>query len=126
MEKSIWEKRVRKNTGTKDLESCNRAKREVCAEKEESILIVERRKREGTGICGEPIKKRVYLTFQVTPNLTSIFCSKKGQKVKNSTRLLPHKPVDHKEQVPFTSYCGYIRQSRKEKGVYKARSEVRI
>ena len=97
MEKSIWEEKVRKNASVKGLGSCDRVKRGVCAKKGKGVFIVEERERRGTGICRELTKKRVYLTFQVTPNFASTFCSKKGQKMKNGTGLLTHKPVDNKK-----------------------------
>jgi len=69
--------------------------------KGEGVFIVEGRKRGGIGICGGPTKKRVYLTFQVTPNFTSTFCSKKGWKTKNGVGLSTHKPVDDKKWIPL-------------------------
>ena len=97
IEKSIWEEGVREDASAKGLGSCNRVKRGVCVKKGEGVFIVKGRERGGTGICGEPTKKRVYPTFQVTPNFASTFYSKKGQKTKNSTGLLTHKPVDNKK-----------------------------
>jgi len=81
----------------KGLGSCNRVKRGVYTKKEEGVFIVEGRERGGTGIHEGPTKKRVYLTFQVAPNFTSTFCSKKGWKTKNGAGLLTHKPVDNKK-----------------------------
>ena len=63
VEKSLWEKGIRKDASTKGLGSCNRVEGEVYAKKRESILIVEGGKRGGIGICRESAKKRVYLTF---------------------------------------------------------------
>jgi len=63
-------------------------------------LAADRGERGGTGICGGPTKKRVYPTFQVAPNFTSTFCSKKGWKTKNGIGLSTHKPVDDKKWVP--------------------------
>jgi len=80
----------------KGLGPCYRIKRGICTKKGESLLIVKRGKRRGTSICGELIKKRVYLIFQAIPNVTSIFHGKKGWHMKNGTRLLVHKSVDNK------------------------------
>ena len=46
--------------------------------------------------------------------------------MKNSARLLPHKPVDDKEQVPTPSYSRHTRWGGKEEGVYEAESEMRL
>jgi len=58
----------------KGLGSCYRVEEEIYAKKEESIFAVKGRKRGSTGICREPIKKRVHLTLQVTLDITSTFC----------------------------------------------------
>jgi len=108
MEKSIWKKRVREDTSVKGLGSCNRVKRGVCAKKGKGIFIVEGRERGGTGICGGLTKKRIYLTFQVTPNFASIFCSHKEWKTKNGTGLSTHKPVDNKRWISPPSHSRYI------------------
>ena len=126
IEKSIWEERVGKNASVKGLGLCDRVKRGVCAKKEEGVFIVEGRERGDTSICGGPTKKRVYLTFQVTPNFASTFCSKKGWKMKDSTGLLTHKPVDDKKWVPPPSHSRYIGWSRKEKSIYEARPKIGI
>jgi len=108
IEKSIWEERVRKDASVKGLGSCNRVKRGVCAKKEESVFIVKERERGGIGICGGPTKKRVYPTFQVTPNFASTFRSQKEWKTKNGTGLSTHKLVDDKKWVPPPSHSQYI------------------
>jgi len=97
VKKSIWEERVRKNASVKGLGLCNRVKRGVCAKKGEGVFIIKGREKGDIGICEGPTKKRVYLTFQVTPNFASTFCSKKGWKMKNGTGLLTYKPVDDKK-----------------------------
>jgi len=126
IEKSIWEEKVGKNASAKGPGLCDRVKRGVCAKKEKGVFIVEGKERGGTGICGGPTKKRVYLTFQVTPNFTSTFCSKKGQKTKDGTGLLTHKPVDNKKWVSPPTYNRYIEWSGKEKSIYEARPKIRI
>jgi len=126
IEKSIWEKRVREDASAKGLGSCNRVKRGICTKKEKCVFIVEGRERGGTGICGGPTKKRVYLTFQVTPNFASTFHSQKGWKTKNGTGLSTHKLVDDKKWVSSPSHNGYIGWSRKEKSIYEARPKMGI
>jgi len=70
--------RPRMDASVKGLGSCDRVKRRVCVKKGESVLIVKGRKRRGIGICRGSAKKRVYLTFKVTSNLTGSLCGKKG------------------------------------------------
>jgi len=110
----------------KGLGSCNRVKRGVYAKKGEGVFIIEGRERGGTGICEGPTKKRVYLTFQVTPNFTSTFRSQKRWKMKNGTGLSTHKPVGNKKWVPPPSHSRYIEWSRKEKSIYEARPKIGI
>ena len=77
VEKSVWKKGVRENASAKDLGPCYRIEKRVHTEKEKGILLVKRGKGESTGICRGSIEKRIHLTFQVTPNVTSTLCSKK-------------------------------------------------
>ena len=58
--------------------SCNRVKREICAKKGKGVFIVKEKERGSIGICEGPTKKRIYPTFQVTPNFASTFHSQKG------------------------------------------------
>jgi len=44
MDKSIWEKTIRKNTNKKGVESHDRNKGGICAEKGEGVPIVKKRK----------------------------------------------------------------------------------
>jgi len=46
--------------------------------------------------------------------------------MENGAGLLAHKSVDNKEWVPLIPHYRYIRWSRKEKDVYKAKSEMGI
>ena len=108
MKKGIWEKEVGNNASTKGLGPCNRVKRGVYAKERKGIFTVKRKERESTSVCGESAKKRVYLTFQVTPNFTSTFCGKKGWKMKDSIRLSTHKPVDNKKQIFLLFHSKYI------------------
>ena len=97
MEESIWKKGVRKDTGAKDLEPCHRAKKRVYTKKGEDILTIERRKRGSTEICRRPVEERIYLTLQITPNITGTLCSKKGWYMEDGAGLLTLKLVDDKE-----------------------------
>jgi len=110
----------------KDLGPCYRIKGGIYAKKEESILTIERGKRGNTDICGRPVEKGIYPTLQVTPDITSTLCGKKGWYMENGTRLSTHKPVNDKKWVPFTPHCRYIGWSRKEKDVYKVGFEMGI
>ena len=119
MEKSIWKERIRKNVHQKTIELCNRVKRGICTKEEESVFIIKREKRGGTGICGGLTVKGIYSAIKIAIDLTSLFFSKEEWKKKNSTRLLLCKLVDGKEWVPPTPNCRYPRQSRKKEGVHK-------
>ena len=78
MEEDVWKKEVRENASAKDLGPCHRIKRGVYTEKGKGTLIVEGGKGGSTDICGGSVEKRIYLTFQVAPNVTSTLHSKKG------------------------------------------------
>ena len=97
MEESIWKKEVRKDASVKDLGPCHRVERGVYAKKREGILTIERRKRGSTKICRRPTEKRIYPTLQVTPNVTSTLCGKKGWHTEDGTGLSISKPVDSKK-----------------------------
>jgi len=63
VEKGLWRKEVRKDASAKSLGLYYKVERRVHAEKRESVLIVKRREKGGTGICGRLAKKRVHLTL---------------------------------------------------------------
>jgi len=126
VKESIGKKGVGKDAGAKNMEPCHRAKRRVYTKKGEGILTIERRKRGSTKIHRRPIEERIHSTLQITPNITSILCSKKGWHMEDSAGLLTLKPVDDKEWIPSTSHCRYIGRSRKEEGVYKIKLEMGI
>jgi len=126
VEKSIWKERVGKDASTENLGSHHRIKEGVYTKERKGILIIERRKKGGTDICGRPVEERIYPTLQITSNITSTLCGKKGWCTEDSTRLLVYKPVDDKKWIPFTSHHRYIRWSRKEEGVYKVRLKIGI
>ena len=107
MKESIWKKGVRKDASTKDLGLCHRIKEGIYAKKGESILTIEREKRESTDICGRPVEEGIYLTLQVTPDIASTLCGKKEWHMENGTRLSTHKPVNNKKWVFLTSHCRY-------------------
>ena len=126
MGKGIQEKEVGKNASMKNLGLCHRVEGRIYTKKEKGVLLVEGEKRGSTGICRRSVEKRIHLTFQVIPNITSTLCGKKGWHMENSIRLSVHKPMDNKEWVSLTPYHRYTRWSRKEKDVYKAGSEMEI
>ena len=109
VEEDIWKKGVGENASAKDLGPCHRIEREIYTKKEKDILIVEGEKGRSTGIREESVEERIYLTFQVIPNVTSTLCSKKGWYIKNGTRLLTYKSVDDKEWVSFTLHHRYTK-----------------
>jgi len=80
-----------------NLGSCYRIKGEVYTKEREGILIIERRKKGGTDICRRPVEKRIYPTLQITSNVTSTLCGKKGWCMEDGTRLSAHKPVNNKK-----------------------------
>ena len=75
---SIWKKEVGKDASTKNLGPCHRVKGRIYAEKGKGVLTVQGGKGEGASVCRRLAKKRIHLTFQVTPNITSTLHSKEG------------------------------------------------
>jgi len=67
MEESIQEKGVRKNASAKSLGSRNRVKRGICTEEEESILVVQRRKKGSVSVCRGSVKKGISKSSQTLP-----------------------------------------------------------
>jgi len=126
VEKGVWKKEVRENASAKDLGPCHRIERGVCTKKGKGVLLVEGGKGGSTGICGGSVEERIYLTFQVTLNVTSTLCGKKGWHMENGTRLSTYKPVDNKKWVSLTPHHRYTGWSRKEEGVHKTGSEMGI
>jgi len=63
VKKSIWKRRVRKDTHQETVESYNRVERRFCAKKGEDVFIVERRERGSIGLCGRPAEKGIYLSL---------------------------------------------------------------
>jgi len=124
VEKSLWKKEVRKNASTKGLGPCNRIEGRVYAEEGKGIFVIKRRKGGSTSIRGESIAKRVHSTLQITVNVTSTLCGKKGQQKEDSARLSPYKLVDDKKRISTATYRRHTEWSREEEGVYKVRSEI--
>ena len=93
----IWKKEVRKNASTKNLGPCYRVEERIYTKKEKGILTVQRGKGGGASICRRPAKKKIHPTFQVTPNITSILCSKEGWYMEDGAGLSTYKSVDNKE-----------------------------
>ena len=92
----------------KDLGPCHRVERKVYAKKREGILTIERKKRGSTKIYRRPTEKRIYPTLQVTLNIASTLCGKKGWHTEDSIGLSTSKPVDSKKWMPFTPYRRHI------------------
>jgi len=78
VEKGLWEKGIRKNTSVKSLGLCNRVERGVYTKEGKGVFVVKRRKGGSTSICGRSAAKRVHSALQVTANVTSTLCGKKG------------------------------------------------
>jgi len=66
---------------------CNGDKRRICAEEEESVPIVKRRKRECERVYLGVAEKGIYSAIEVITNGASILCRKEGWKETNGTRL---------------------------------------
>jgi len=124
VKESLWEKRVRKNASAKGLGSHDRIERGVYTKERESIFIVKRGKGGSASVHGRSTAKRVHLPLQITTNITSILCGKKGWEKKDGIRLSSCKPMNDKKWIPPTTYCRHTGQSREKKGVYKVGSKM--
>jgi len=102
VEESVWKKGVREDAHTKGLGLCYRTEGRIHAKKEEGIFTVEREKERGTSICRRSIKERIYLTLQITPNITSTLCGKKEWHTEDGTRLFVMRAPKRK-QFPMHS-----------------------
>jgi len=78
VEKSLWEKRVRKNASAKGLGSRDRIERGIYTKERESVFVVKRGKGGSTSIRGRLTAKRVHPPLQITTNITSTLRGKKG------------------------------------------------
>ena len=87
-DKSVWQETIGEDTYTKDLGLCHRHERRVCVKKGEGIPIVKRREGGSMRIHTETIEERVYLTLEVTPNGTSVFCREEGWEKEDGAGLL--------------------------------------
>ena len=67
--------------------SRNRCKGKVCSEEGEGVSTIERREGGGEEIYRRAVKKRIYLTVEVTPDGTSVLCREKGRKKENGPGL---------------------------------------
>jgi len=84
----VFEKKgIRENANEKDLESCYRSQERFCSKKEEDISIVKNREGGGAEVCKGSVKEEVYLTIEITTNVTSILCAKEGWKKEASAGL---------------------------------------
>ena len=64
-----------------------RSHERFCVKKGKDISIVENREGEGIGICERSVEKGIYLTIEVTTNITGILCTKEGWEKENGVRL---------------------------------------
>ena len=76
MDQSVWKEAVRADIHIKNLGSCNRYERRVCAKKEKSVFTVKGRKRGSTGVYTRITEEGIYSTFKVALNSTSVLCRK--------------------------------------------------
>jgi len=60
----------------KNLESCCRSQRRICAKKEEDIPIVKNKERGSTRVCETPVEEEIYLTIKITTDITNILYTK--------------------------------------------------
>ena len=79
VEKSLWKKRVRKNASVKSLGPCNRGERRIYTKERKGVFIIQRGKGGSASIHGRSTAKRVHSTLQITTNVTSTLCGKKGR-----------------------------------------------
>ena len=77
VEESIWEERVGKNASTKSLGPRNRIKGGIYTKEGKGIFVIKGRKGGSASVHGRSTMKRVYLTLQITTNITSALCGKK-------------------------------------------------
>ena len=77
------------------MKSCYRSQRRVCSEKGEDISIVKNRKRGGTEVFEKSVEKKIYLTIEITTDVTSILCAKNEWKEENSSELLIFEQLDN-------------------------------
>ena len=77
------------------MKSCYRSQRRVCSEKRKDISIVKNRKRGGTEVFEKSVEKKIYLTIEITTDITSILCAKKEWKEENGSELLIFEQLDN-------------------------------
>ena len=66
---------------------CYRSQGRFCSKKGKDISIIKNRERRGSGVCKESVKEGVYLTIEITTNITSVLYTKEGWKEENGTGL---------------------------------------
>ena len=66
-----------------------RSQKRICTEKGKYISIVKNREREGSGsgVFKRSIEKGIYLTTEITINITSVFCAEEEWKEENDAKL---------------------------------------
>jgi len=60
----------------------------ICSEKGEDISIVKNKKRGGSKVCERSVKKGLYLTIEITTDITSVLCAKEGWEEEDSAKIL--------------------------------------
>ena len=71
--------------------------------------MIKNREKGSSEVCKGLVEKEVYLTIEITINITSILCTEKGQKEKDSIRLLIFEQLDNQKQLPITTNFGFYR-----------------
>ena len=77
--------------------SCHRSQRRLCSKKGKDTSIVKNREREDTKVCKKLVEKEVYLTIEITIDITSILCAKEGWKEENGARLSIFEQLDNQK-----------------------------
>jgi len=77
------------------MKSCYRSQRRVCSKKGEDISIVKNRERGGIEVFEKSVEKKIYLTIEITTDVTSILCAKNEWKEENSSELLIFEQLDN-------------------------------
>ena len=73
---SLQQETVGKDAHQKDLRSCDRYEGGISTKEREGVPVVERRKRRSVGIHTRIIEERVYPTFKIALDSTSVLCRK--------------------------------------------------
>lgn len=72
-----------------------RSQKRICIEKEKEKSIVKNEKRESLEVFERLVEKEIYLTIEITINITNILCTKERQRKEDDVRLLIFKQLDN-------------------------------